>query len=194
MIRRNTPITLVVPDASPLLSLGRVDRLDIFSAFVVPIHIVDVVAEEAVRPQNDVNSAVRAWLDKRPNNVSIVETNVGLGLKHRRERGETPQTGNLGEIAVDEYATVLARQGSDRLIPLVLFEDPDMLELRVARLSHVHMINTAALLRNLKALDVVDDAVDILDEINRLRISPMAPIERPAKSTKIRSTLRNAVK
>ena len=69
-----------------------------------------------------------------------------------------------------------------------------MLELRVARLSHVHMINTAALLRNLKALDVVDDAVDILDEINRLRISPMAPIERPAKSTKIRSTLRNAVK
>lgn len=56
------------------------------------------------------------------------------------------------------------------------------------------MINTAALLRNLKALDVVDDAVDILDEINRLRISPMAPIERPAKSTKIRSTLRNAVK
>lgn len=56
------------------------------------------------------------------------------------------------------------------------------------------MINTAALLRNLKALDVLDDAVDILDEINRLRTSPMTPIERPAKSTKIKSTLRDAVK
>lgn len=98
MIRRNVPITLVVPDASPLLSLGRIGRLDIFSAFVVPIHIVDVVAEEAVRPQNDVNGAVRAWLDKRPNNISIIETNVGLGLRHRRERGETPQTGNLGRL------------------------------------------------------------------------------------------------
>lgn len=98
MIRRNTPITLVVPDASPLLSLGRVDRLDIFSAFVVPIHIVDVVAEEAVRPQNDVNSAVRAWLDKRPNNVSIVETNVGLGLKHRRERARLLKRVILGRL------------------------------------------------------------------------------------------------
>jgi len=194
MARRNVPVSLIIPDASPLLSLGRAGHLDVLNVFIIPVHIVDVVAEEAKRPVNDTNGAVRAWLDGAPNNVAIVETNVGLGLQQRRARGEHPPTGNLGEIAVDEYATSLALQGDPANIPLVLFEDPDVLELRVARLAHVHLINTAALLTNLQALGVIDNADDIINEINGLRKTPMKPIEKPARSARMQSSLRRAVK
>jgi hypothetical protein len=194
MVKRKTvPVSLVVPDASPLLSLGRVNRLDVFGAFAVPIHIVDVVEEEARRPQNDLNGAVRAWLDARPNNVVIETTFVGAGLRQERERGLAPVTGNLGEIAVDEYATRLARQGDPWLVPLVLFEDPDILELRVARLKNVHLINTAALLAGLHELGLVEDGSEILRAINALRRTPMMPIELPARTRRIESTLRKAV-
>ncbi len=97
------------------------------------------------------------------------------------------------EIAVDEYATRLARQDDPRVVPLVLFEDPDILELRIARLRNVHLINTAALLTGLHELGIVEDADHVLEEINALRKTPMLPVERPARTRQIESTLRKAV-
>src|SRR5919202_4191936 len=105
MRRSKRAIAVVIPDASPLLTLGRVGRLDILSHFIVPIRVVDVVKEEATRPKNDVTGQVRRWFEGRPNNVEEISTIVGDGLRVRRARGEDPPTGQLGEIAVDEYAT-----------------------------------------------------------------------------------------
>lgn len=191
--RKTVPISIVVPDASPLITLGRIERLDILSLFTKPINIVDVVAEEARRPANDRNGAVGRWFDMRPNNITIVDTLVGGGLKAARARGERPPTGNLGEIAVDEYATGLARLGDPNSIPLVLFEDPDVLELRIARLKNVHLMNTAAFLTGLHEIGLLPDAHQILGTINGLRKTPMLPIERAAQTKKFTSTLRTAV-
>jgi hypothetical protein len=33
-------------------------------------------------------------------------------------------------------------EGNPAMIPLVLFEDPDVLELRIARLKNAHLLNT----------------------------------------------------
>lgn len=101
MVRKSVSVSVIVPDTSPLITLGRIRRLDILSCFVVPIHLVDVVIEESKRPANDRNGAVRQWLESRPNNIVEEQTLVGEGLRARRARGETPPTGNLGEIAVD---------------------------------------------------------------------------------------------
>jgi hypothetical protein len=128
MPRKRRAIAVVVPDASPLLTLAAVDRLSIFSLFTVPVTIVAVVAEEAQRSENDTTGRVARWLAARLNNVSIAETMVGFGLRTKRERGEQPPTTNLGEIAVDEFATALAKRGHPNQIPLVWFEDPDVLE------------------------------------------------------------------
>jgi hypothetical protein len=40
--RERRTITVIIPDASPLLSLARVGRLDVFRHFVVTIQIVDM--------------------------------------------------------------------------------------------------------------------------------------------------------
>jgi hypothetical protein len=82
--RERKTIKVIIPDASPLLTLGRIGRLDVFRHFVVAIQIVDIVKEEAMRPINDVTGNVRKWFDALPNNIEIVDTTVGLGLKARR--------------------------------------------------------------------------------------------------------------
>ncbi len=193
MVRKRVPTALIVPDASPLVTLGRVGRLDVLSLFTVPIHIVDVVLEEAQRSPNDTSGAVRRWWETRPNNVQEVSTLVGDGLRYRRSRGENPKTGGLGEIAVDEYASIVARTGRQDEIPLVLFEDPDILELSVTRLKNVHLMNTSALLLNLHRMDILRDGRDIVARINALRKTPMEPIDRPAKTSKHQSSLGGAV-
>ena len=112
---------------------------------------------------------------------------IGFGFKTKLERGEAPPSGNLGEIAVDEYATRLAHRGSQTFVPLVLFEDPDVLETRIARLPRVHLLNTAAWIRALIDNKVISDGMEILEAINALRKSPMLPIEKPGRTSRIES-------
>ena len=187
MARRTVDVAVIIPDASPVLTLARIGRLDLFETFTAPIHIVDQVHYEITKPANDPNGEVGAWLERMGNRVVIEETFLGLGFRTRIERGETPSGANLGEIAVDEYATRLALRGSRTFIPLVLFEDPDVLETRIARLPRVHLLNTAAWIRALADEEIIADGPALLEAINAQRKSPLVPLERPGRTTRVRS-------
>jgi hypothetical protein len=91
-------------------------------------------------------------------------------------------------IAVDEYATALAHATGPSFVPLVLFEDPDVLELRIARLKGVHLLNTAAWLLTLHREGLLPEALDLLEQINASRKTPMVPFERTGLTSKIPST------
>jgi hypothetical protein len=187
MARRAVEVAVIIPDASPVLTLARVDRLDLFETFLAPIHIVDQVHYEITRMPNDPAGAVVAWLTRMGNRITIVETLVGFGFRTKIERGETPRGGGLGEIAVDEYATRLARTAPPGFVPLVLFEDPDILQTRIARLPRVHLLNTAAWIRALADEGIVPDGLAVLETINAQRKSPMFPLERPGQTRRVRS-------
>jgi hypothetical protein len=187
MARRAIDVAVIIPDASPVITLARIDRLDLFETFTAPIQIVDQVQYEITKPANDPDGKVAAWLMRMGNRVTIVETLVGFGFRTKLEQGETPWGGNLGEIAVDEYATQLALAASPTFVPLVLFEDPDVLETRIARLPRVHLLNTAAWIRALADEGVIPDGRKLLDDINAQRKSPMIPIERPGRTSRIQS-------
>jgi hypothetical protein len=75
----------------------------------------------------------------------------------------------------------------------VLFEDPDVLELRIARLRNAHLINTAGLLIGMADSGIVPEGRQILDAINDLRRSPMLPVDRPARTKKVESLWISAV-
>lgn len=75
--------------------------------------------------------------------------------------------------------------GNPGLVPLVLFEDPDILELRVARLKNAHLLNTAAMLIGLADAGVEPEGRQILKRVNELRKSPMLPVDRPARTKKV---------
>ena len=185
--RRTVDVAVIIPDASPVLTLARIGRLDLFDTFTAPIHIVDQVRYEITKEANDPRGEVNAWLQRMGNRVIIEETFVGLGFQTKVERGETPGSANLGEIAVDEYATRLALHGSPSFVPLVLFEDPDVLETRIARLLRVHLLNTAAWIRALADEEIIPDGPTLIEAINAQRNSPLKPLERPGRTARVRS-------
>ena len=188
MSRKTIDIAVVIPDASPVLTLARVGRIDLLGHFAVPIRIVDQVYFEITRPQNDPQGLAAAGLARLHNSIEIIETNVGVGYQTRRARNPGEPSGNLGEIAVDEYVSSLTRATSPGFIPLVLFEDPDVLELRIARLKDVHLLNTTGWLLTLHREGLLPEALDLVERINATRKTPMTPFEKVGLTKKIRST------
>jgi hypothetical protein len=188
MVRRPIDVAVIIPDASPVLTLARIGRLDLLGRFAVPVRIVDQVHYEIIKPENDPKGAVAAGLQRLHNQIEIVETNVGLGYKTRRARDPQAPSSGLGEIAVDEYATALAHSTGPNFVPLVLFEDPDVMELRVARLKGVHLLNTTAWLLTLHREGLLHEALGLVEQINAARKTPLVPIEKVGLTKRVRST------
>jgi hypothetical protein len=72
---------------------------------------------------------------------------------------------------------------------LVLFEDPDVLKLHVARLKGVHLLNTKAWLLALGEEGLLPEAGELIQKIDSLRKTAMVPFEKDARSRKIKSVL-----
>jgi hypothetical protein len=120
--------------------------------------------------------------------MEIVETNVGVGYQTRLARDPTVPSGNLGEIAVDEYVTTLARGTGPRFVPLVLFEDPDVLNLFIARMKGIHPLNTTAWLLTLYREGLLPEGLELVEQINAARKTPLVPFEKVGATAKVRST------
>jgi hypothetical protein len=188
MGRKAVDVAVIIPDASPVLTLMRIGRIDLLSSFTVPIKIVDQVFYEITKTQNDPNGEVAAALKQLHNQIDVVETNVGVGYQTRRARNPQEPSTNLGEIAVDEYATSLARMAGPSFVPLVLFEDPDIMELRIARLKNVHLLNTTGWLMTLHREGLLPEALELVEKINAARKTPLLPFEKVGLTKKVRST------
>jgi len=91
MARKAVDVAVIIPEASPVITLARIDRLDLFETFTAPIQIVDQVRYEISKPANDPNGKVAAWLGRMWNQIVIMETMVGFGFRTKLERGETPR-------------------------------------------------------------------------------------------------------
>ena len=187
-------VAVIIPDASPLLTLARIDRLDLLATFRVPIHIVDQVVYEVSKPEHDPSGKITAFLKRSSNQIQIVETAVGAGFKLMRERDPSTKSSNLGEAAVNEYALRLRRTNTPSFVPMVLFEDPDVLELPIARLAGIYLLNTTAWLFGLHEEGALPEAFDLIDKINAHRHTPMQLIDRDARTKKLRSTWRRRIK
>jgi hypothetical protein len=144
--------------------------------------------------ENDPHGEIGAALDRMHNQIQIVETTVGVGYKARREKDSSFSSRNLGELAVSEYAVNLRRSNRAGFIPLVLYEDPDVEELPVARLKDCHLLNTAAWLFGMYDAGLLPERLDLIDEINRNRKTSMLPVDREARTKKLRSQWRRRIK
>ena len=149
---------------------------------------MDQVHYEITKPETDPQGDVADALKRLHNRIEIVETNVGVGFQARRSRDPTTPSANLGEIAVDEYATTLAHTTGPGYVPLVLFEDPDVMTLRIARLKDVHLLNTTAWLLTWYREGLLPEGLDLVEQINASRRTPMVPFEKQGLTKKIRST------
>ena len=187
-------VAVIIPDASPLLTLARIDRLDLLTTFEVRIQIVDQVAYEVTKPEHDPTGKIAEFLKRNSNQFQIVETAVGTGFKMMKQRDPSTRSSNLGEAAVNEYALRLRRTNSPKFVPMILFEDPDVLELLISRLAGIYLLNTTAWLFGLHEEGVLPEAMELIDNINAHRHTPMQLIDRDARTKKLRSTWRRRIK
>jgi hypothetical protein len=111
-----------------------------------------------------------------------------VGFRTRRARDPRAPSADLGEIAVDEYATSLARRTGPGFVPLVLFEDPDVMNLRIARLRGVHLLNTTAWLLTLHREGLLPEGLDLVEQINIGRATALVPFEKVGLTKRVRSS------
>jgi hypothetical protein len=187
MARKTVDVAVIIPDAGPILTLAGVERLELLTLFDAPVTVVDQVIDEVCRPANDPDGRVAAWLAENGDRITIVETFVRAGFLARSAKNSREPKGGLGELAVEEYAITLSRTKGPSFIPLVLFEDPDVLELKLARLKSVHLLNTAAWLLGLDEAGIIADGRALLAQINAKRTTPMQPFDSPARTKRVTS-------
>ena len=190
MARKKVDVAVIIPDASPVLTLARIGRLDLLERFGVSIHIVDQVYFEITKPEHDADGTIKETLSRMHNRVRIIETATGTGFQSQRAKNPAVRCRDLGETAVSEYALHLRKTSSASFIPLVLYEDPDMEELPVASLKDVHMMNTTAWLFGMYDAGMLPEGLELIDKINALRKTPMELTDVEARTKKLRSTWR----
>lgn len=71
MARRIGDVAVIIPDASPVLTLARIERVDLLGSFSVPVRIVDQVHYEITKPENDPKGEVAAALTRLHNQIEI---------------------------------------------------------------------------------------------------------------------------
>ncbi len=82
----------------------------------------------------------------------------------------------------------MARHTGPAFVPLVLFEDPDVLQLRVAQLRGVHMLNTTAWLLTLHREGLLPEGIELVEQINSTRATPLVPFEKVGLTERVRSS------
>jgi predicted nucleic acid-binding protein len=157
---------VVILDTTPFVKLAKIGRLDLIDLFKAPLRIVDQVAYEMRFGKHDQGLALSQWLDRNANRLEVEVTEIGETFRKARVADPSHPTGNLGERAVEEYARRYARLTPKSHIPLVLFEDRDVVEdTELPRQKDVHLINIRSWLSTLKRNGLIPDVDDVLRQM-----------------------------
>lgn len=188
-------IRLVIPDSGPLISLARIDRLDLIDRFRCPILITDVVEMELLDgPEDSPDTPVlQGWLENRGNRIQTVETTYGQLLKQNREllallpaeqrRAQKRRFSvkNAGELSIREFSDEVRNALSADDSVLVLFEDRKVRMMSFG--DHVHMMSSWSLAKAVEHLGLIPSAEELFDRIEETgRRPPRDPFEREARA------------
>lgn len=178
------PVVLLIPDAGPLISLSRADRLDLLLALKLPVVVVDQVMFEVTRDrQHEDARRIIAFMQLHSSAVHEFQTAVGEAAAGRRTAGEMGRQKGQGEAAVAELLARLdeAIEAPDDPV-LLLYEDSDVSTKRFVLPGNVHLISTKAFLVGLERRGIIASADKVWSAIEGAGRSP-APADRdqPAK-------------
>lgn len=184
-------IKVLIPDSGPLISLAKINRLDILDRFKCPILITDVVEIEVTNGPDDLPDIpiLKEWIKQGGNKLQTVDTTYGQLLKQNMEllklipeesRQGIPRhikTKNSGELSIREFADELRKTMSSEDTALVLFEDNDVRNVSFG--SHVHLMSHWSLALSLEKMGIIPSADDLFDQMEKAgRTAPRNPFDR----------------
>lgn len=179
--------SLIVTDASPLITLAVADQLNVLLCVGIPVEIPDAVFLEATRvPTAPGADRITTWINENSERVRIVPTETGIDQRRRLEDGRTIR--GMGELASIEALEIFLAQNPDAEA-LLLFEDTDVMKRRAIVDARASLIGTGDFLRELQNAHLIQSADHILDEAARIGRN----IDRqrhPTKDAEAREALR----
>lgn len=200
-------IEIVVADAGPLISLARVDALDLLLIFKDSVRLVitDFVEFEVTRNRDAHPDAkiICDFISRYAGIVEIQETSIGKTMKQlvqMREmfdtnpqfrqmminnKTEPPQVPkDIGELSIVSFANEMIQTPPGTPL-LVLAEDDFFLHSGAAIPGNAHILSTHAFLETLQELGKIPDAKSLWNEIQRQRPTVnSASVDRPAAKIK----------
>ena len=159
-------VVLIVPDAGPLISLGKADRLSLLLKLERPIYIVDQVHHKATYDKRFPDAGrIERFVRDNPDLVHVFATVVGAAAAQRRAAGETGRQKGQGEAAIAEFLNRLDEVADADASVMLLYEDSDFLSSNFVLPRHVHPIATWPLLLRMEAVGLIGSAEEIWREI-----------------------------
>jgi hypothetical protein len=159
-------VVLIVPDAGPLISLGKADRLPILLKLNLPIYVVDQVHYEVTHDKRFADAVrIERFVRDNPGLVHVFATAVGAAAAERRAAGETGRQKGQGEAAIAEFLNRLDEVTDADAPVMLLYEDSDIMKSNFVLPGNVHPVGTWPLLLRMEALGLIESAEEIWDEI-----------------------------
>ncbi len=190
-----SPVTLVIADTGPLISLALVDRLDLLQSFGTPVFVTDAVMYECTRLSSRPGAdRLREWFDVAGGNQHrIVKTPFGAAYLEAlalEANGMEGATKNFGEWATSwTMDNVEALYRDMRLKPgrhvgLIISDDKDYLNGRPPHGKippNTHVLSTRAFFVALEGLGLITSAEDLRESIRQSGRPQLAKslIDRP---------------
>ncbi len=187
-MHKRKAITLIIPDAGPLITLAIADRLELLQSFGRPVIIMDVVKEECLHKSDAPEyPRLKAWFEKTGENQMRIMSTPFLTVfkdaaRQRAEGGDEHATQGLGDATIAWFVANISRFHSADDIGLVLTEDASFGDVALRR--DVHVLSTRAWLHGLENAGVIPSAADVIAAVqaNGRSISRYAA-DRPAVIT-----------
>jgi len=160
-------VVLIIPDAGPLISLGKAKSLDILLKLDLPIYIIDQVYFEVTRePSFEDAQIIKQFVESYRDRVKIIETQVGRLARMERDVNPSARQRQLGDAAITDFLTNQVHEFVDSSEPvLLLFEDSDLTRMNVVLRENVHLLSTKALLRGMEKLGLITSEVNVWESI-----------------------------
>jgi predicted nucleic acid-binding protein len=179
---RKRPVTLIVADAGPLISLACADELRLLQSFGHPVVIADVVRKECTRKFGAPGEArLSQWFETAGGNqfkeLDTPFLDVFTKAMAKEASGEDPEaTVGLGDAAISWILKNLSRLkavdgqslsvGPNELA-LVLTEDGPYGDGPILMKRHAHVLSTRGWLKTLERLGLIPSYKAVIDEIQK---------------------------
>ena len=177
--KSNVPITLVIVDSGPLISLAVADRLDLLQSFNRPVFVTDVVKAECTTDLSKVGATqLRDWFDltgrNQHNEVKLIDTPFGEVYQKAlvaKSEGIIGATKDFGEYSAHWVMSNL-KDLSKRMnlleqehIGLFLSEDKHFYINKSNVPPRTHLLSTRSFLKSLERLEYIDNYEEIINQI-----------------------------
>lgn len=166
------PVTLVVVDSGPLISLAACGRLDLLDNFSRPVKVPDVIRAECLRhPEKIGANALAAWFASFDGTRREVLATPFLALWEQAVRAEeagdtTHPSSQIGDAAITWVLGRLPYVVKPEPVVLVLLEDGPFGD-GALRQGHpeIHALSTRAFLQTLQNYGRIPSAMAVFQDI-----------------------------